>query len=80
MVLTYCEFGNNGPYYEQTRPNPAEACENRCGVAGRRGVKWGFWRAVTNEGCVRSSSELSDLFDALSIKLTNRRFSACGTC
>ena len=35
---------------------------------------------VAKEGFVRSSSELSDLFDALFIRLTNRRFSACGMC
>ena len=39
----------NGPYSEQTRPNPAEAYDDQCGVAGRTCVEWGLWRAATKE-------------------------------
>ena len=39
-AVRFLGSAENGPYYEQTRPNPAEACGGRCGVAGRKRLEW----------------------------------------
>ena len=65
---------NNGPYYKQMQPNPVEVCEDRCGVAGRKWVKWSRGRPLQKEGF----SHVPDLgYEAE--RLTHAELSGWGT-
>ena len=40
----------NDPFLLAGTPNPVEASDGRCRVAGRPGLEWGLWRVAKMEG------------------------------